>query len=113
MRVLSKRRGRRNRYRPHPRRPPGRTSTGTIGRSAAGRPARQELRRARHRRSDHTAGGGHGGGDARLVAAFVDAVASDDPSRVLSGARDSLLSHLTVFAAEDASRTGAVVTVPN
>lgn len=61
---------------------------------------------------DHTAGGGHGGGDARLIAAFVDAVASDDPARVLSGARDSLLSHLTVFAAEDARRTGAVVTVP-
>jgi hypothetical protein len=30
---------------------------------------------------------------------------------VLSGARDSLASHLTVFAAEDARRTGAVVTV--
>lgn len=62
---------------------------------------------------DFTAGGGHGGGDARLVAAFVDAVAADDPTRVLSGARDSLASHLTVFAAEDARRTGAVVTVPS
>ncbi|MEV6965318.1 Gfo/Idh/MocA family oxidoreductase [Hamadaea sp. NPDC051192] len=60
---------------------------------------------------DHTASGGHGGGDARLVTAFVDAVAAGDPSRILSGGEDSLRSHLTVFAAEHARRTGAVVPV--
>jgi predicted dehydrogenase len=60
---------------------------------------------------DHTASGGHGGGDARLVAAFIDAVATGDPARILSGGHDSLKSHLSVFAAEDARRTGAVVAV--
>lgn len=61
---------------------------------------------------DMTAGGGHGGGDAGLMDAFVAAVAAGDSARVSSGPRDSLTSHLTVFAAERARRQGTVEPVP-
>jgi predicted dehydrogenase len=61
---------------------------------------------------DATAGGGHGGGDWGLMDAFVRAVASGDPSAVLTGPRASLEAHLAVFAAERARREGVVVTVP-
>lgn len=53
--------------------------------------------------------GGHGGGDEGLMAAFVHAVASGDPSAILSGPRETLESHLMVFAAEQARREGRVV----
>jgi hypothetical protein len=53
--------------------------------------------------------GGHGGGDYGLIRAFVTAVATNDPSVLLSGARESLASHLLVFAAEHARRTGTTV----
>ncbi len=52
------------------------------------------------------AGAGHGGGDAGLMEAFVDAVATDDPSRMATTARDALASHLAAFAAERARHTG-------
>lgn len=58
------------------------------------------------------AGGGHGGGDAALMAAFTAAVASDDPGRIRSGARESLHSHLAVFAAERARHGRRLETVP-
>lgn len=48
------------------------------------------------------AAGGHGGGDAGLMDAFVSAVATGDPTLVKSGPRESLTSHLTVLAAERA-----------
>ncbi|MDA5282005.1 Gfo/Idh/MocA family protein [Streptomyces sp. NPDC054904] len=57
------------------------------------------------------AGGGHGGGDAALMAAFVASVAAGDPALVKSGPRESLTSHLTVLAAERARRSGTVETV--
>ena len=60
---------------------------------------------------DATAGGGHGGGDAGLMDAFTAAVAAGDPARVASGPRDSLTSHLAVFAAERARLAGTVETV--
>jgi len=60
---------------------------------------------------DATAGGGHGGGDAGLMRAFVDAVATGDASGIHSGASASLSSHLAVFAAERARRRGTVETV--
>lgn len=67
---------------------------------------------SRSRRTIETnAEGGHGGGDAGLMDAFVSAVATRDHSRVLSGAQESLHTHLAVFAAETARRTGSVVTV--
>lgn len=56
-----------------------------------------------------TAAEGHGGGDAGLMDSFVAAVAAEDPSLVLSGPRESLLSHLSVLAAEQARETRTVV----
>jgi len=55
--------------------------------------------------------GGHGGGDYGLMQAFVAAVAADDPSKILSGPRETLETHLSVFAAERSRREGTVVTV--
>ena len=54
---------------------------------------------------------GHGGGDAGLVDAFLDAVATGDASRILSGPRDSLDSCRVVWAAEQARRAGTVVSL--
>ncbi|MGH3655946.1 MAG: Gfo/Idh/MocA family protein, partial [Micromonosporaceae bacterium] len=62
---------------------------------------------------DATAGGGHGGGDGGLMDAFVRAVASGDARHILSGPDETLNSHLAVFAAEHARRSGTVVTVAN
>jgi predicted dehydrogenase len=62
---------------------------------------------------DPTAGGGHGGGDWGLMDAFVQAVATGDPSPILSGPRESLSAHLAVFAAEHARHHGTVTTVPD
>jgi predicted dehydrogenase len=53
--------------------------------------------------------GGHGGGDYGLMDRFVHAVASNDPSAILSGADESLETHLIVFAAEQARRQHSVV----
>jgi predicted dehydrogenase len=57
---------------------------------------------------DMTAGGGHGGGDAGLMDAFTAAVAAGDPDLILSGPLESLTSHLSVFAAEQARLRGTV-----
>jgi predicted dehydrogenase len=53
------------------------------------------------------AGRGHDGGDDGVMAAFVAAVETGDPSSIRSGPRASLESHLMVFAAEDSRATGA------
>ena len=55
---------------------------------------------------------GHGGGDTRLMQAFVRAVATGDRSHVLSGPQETLETHLMVFAAERARREGRVVSIP-
>jgi predicted dehydrogenase len=60
---------------------------------------------------DATAAGGHGGGDWGLMDAFVRAVATNDPTPILSGPRVSLEAHLAVFAAEHARREGTVADV--
>ncbi|MCP4547984.1 MAG: Gfo/Idh/MocA family oxidoreductase [bacterium] len=52
---------------------------------------------------------GHDGGDFGLMDSFVRAVAAEDRSLILSGARESLESHLMVFAAELARREHRVV----
>jgi predicted dehydrogenase len=54
---------------------------------------------------------GHGGGDSGLMDAFTAAVAAGDPDLILSGPRESLASHLAVFAAERARRDGTVETL--
>jgi predicted dehydrogenase len=56
--------------------------------------------------------GGHAGGDAGLMDAFVTALATGDRTAILSGPRESLASHLAVFAAERARLNGTVETLP-
>jgi len=53
--------------------------------------------------------GGHNGGDYRLMEAFVAAVAANDPDCILSGPKETLESHLMIFAAEEARKCGKVV----
>ena len=53
--------------------------------------------------------GGHGGGDLGLMGSFVEALASNDPSKILSGPDETLESHQMVFAAERSRKSGAVV----
>jgi predicted dehydrogenase len=59
-----------------------------------------------------SAAGGHGGGDAGLMDAFTAAVATGDRELIRSGPRESLASHLAVFAAERARLNGTVETIP-
>jgi predicted dehydrogenase len=61
--------------------------------------------------SVHTADG-HDGGDAGLMEAFTAAVAAGDREMIKSGPRESLASHLAVFAAERARLNGTVETMP-
>ena len=49
---------------------------------------------------DNSSLAGHGGGDGGLIKNFVDAIAKNDASLVLSGAEASLRSHLIAFAGE-------------
>jgi len=58
------------------------------------------------------AGGDHGGGDGGVMSAFVAAVAAGDPDLIRSGPRESLDSHLAVFAAERSRHAGTVEAVP-
>ena len=51
---------------------------------------------------------GHGGGDVGLMDNFVQAVAEDNPSLILTGVDETLESHLMVFAAEKSRREGIV-----
>jgi predicted dehydrogenase len=53
--------------------------------------------------------GGHGGGDFSLMSSFIRALANDDAGYILSGADESLASHMMVFAAEKARKTASVV----
>lgn len=52
--------------------------------------------------------GGHGGGDAGVMHAFLDAVRNRDHA-VLTSASESLLSHLLAFAAEEARTTQRMI----
>jgi predicted dehydrogenase len=54
---------------------------------------------------------GHGGGDYNLIQKFVEAVATRDPSGILSGPVESLETHLTTFAAERARLENRVVEI--
>jgi predicted dehydrogenase len=55
--------------------------------------------------------GGHWDGDVNVLKAFMYTVATGDTSRILSGARETLETHLTVFAAEESRREGRTVQV--
>ena len=52
---------------------------------------------------------GHGGGDGGLMGAFIEALATGDRSKIISGPKETLESHLMVFAAEEARRKNTVV----
>jgi predicted dehydrogenase len=54
---------------------------------------------------------GHGGADFFLAQSFVRAVRENNAALILTGADDTLESHLAVFAAERARRDGTVVTL--
>ncbi|WP_127818073.1 Gfo/Idh/MocA family protein [Microbacterium sp. CPCC 204701] len=56
-----------------------------------------------------SAADGHGGADASLIDAFLDAVRTGDRALIESGGRDSLHSHELVWAAEQARNTSTVV----
>ena len=55
--------------------------------------------------------GGHGGGDYRLMDSFINAVAANDPSAILSGPKETLETHLMVFAAEKARHSGCGIDI--
>ncbi|MFE9040223.1 Gfo/Idh/MocA family protein [Streptomyces sp. NPDC007818] len=57
------------------------------------------------------AGSGHGGGDERLMDAFLDALVSGDPTHILSDPATSLESHLVAWAAERSRHHGTVETL--
>jgi len=54
---------------------------------------------------------GHGGGDGRLMDAFVRALETNDPSHIRSSGPETLESHLMVFAAERARREKKVISL--
>eukprot|EP00049_Salpingoeca_infusionum_P019410 m.361744 g.361744 ORF g.361744 m.361744 type:complete len:422 (+) comp19852_c0_seq1:203-1468(+) len=60
----------------------------------------------------HPAGlGGHGGSDYHLMHAFVQAVAKDDPSFIVTSADDAFASHKLVFQAEKSRVEHCVVDI--
>jgi predicted dehydrogenase len=59
--------------------------------------------------SDATILGGHGGGDARLIESFVRAVGERNSSLILSGPKETLETHMMVFAAEQSRIENRVV----
>lgn len=54
---------------------------------------------------------GHGGGDYHMMEKFVEAVAKQDQSLILSGPDETLETHLTVFAAEQSRLESKIVEV--
>lgn len=53
--------------------------------------------------------GGHGGGDQRMMGAFLEMLAGKGENRITTGADVSLESHIMVFAAEKARKEARVV----
>jgi len=58
----------------------------------------------------HTAAEGHGGGDAGVVNAFLQAIVREDPS-LITDPEEALESHRMVFAAERSRRSGRTVSI--
>ncbi|MFE7712073.1 Gfo/Idh/MocA family protein [Streptomyces sp. NPDC057486] len=58
------------------------------------------------------AASGHGGGDLRLIEAFISALRTASPEQLSTSIAQSMASHRVVFAAEEARRTGTVVSLP-
>jgi predicted dehydrogenase len=59
--------------------------------------------------SDASIVGEHGGGDYHLIEAFINALIQQDPTQILSGPKETLESHLMVFAAEEARKLEKVI----
>ncbi len=57
------------------------------------------------------ASGGHGGGDEHLVLDFVDYIRGGSPSVSCATLADSMMSHKTVFRAEQARRSNSVLPI--
>ncbi len=74
-----------------------------------GRSCAASIFSATRQRSSASLLGGHGGGDGRLMDAFIQAVAGRDQGKILSGAWETLESHWMVFAAEKARKENRVV----
>jgi predicted dehydrogenase len=55
--------------------------------------------------------GDHGGGDARVLASFLGAIRSGDPSQVLTDVHESLRTHAVVFGAEESRLRGRTVEI--
>lgn len=55
--------------------------------------------------------GGHGGGDKMLVLDFLDYLNGNAPSVCCATLEDSVISHRTVFKAEQARKTGSIVSL--
>lgn len=53
--------------------------------------------------------GGHGGGDTNLVLDFVDYINGHEPSVSCTTLEDSVVSHHTVFCANESRKTGTIV----
>jgi len=56
-------------------------------------------------------GGGHGGGDFGLMRAFLHALRTRDQTSLGTDPADVLNSHMLVFAAEQARKTGTVIKI--
>ena len=56
--------------------------------------------------------GGHGGGDFNLVMDFVDYLNGAEPSVSCTTLEDSQISHLAVFTAEKARKSGTIEKIP-
>jgi len=54
-------------------------------------------------------GGGHGGGDTRMMLEWLRALVSRDDSQLVANAQESLMTHSIVFAAEKSRREGCTV----
>jgi len=52
---------------------------------------------------------GHGGADYHLMNSFIEAIRTNNPSKILSNAEQTLQSHLGVFAAEKSRLTSKIV----
>lgn len=61
--------------------------------------------------ADGTLVGGHGGGDYGLMDSFIDAVATGDQSKIITGPLETLETHMAVFAAEKSREDNQVVTL--
>jgi predicted dehydrogenase len=53
--------------------------------------------------------GAHGGGDARVIQSWLNAIARNNPDLVLTSLPESLRTHTLVFAAEQARRERRIV----